>query len=646
VRAEPRGAASNGYSAAFPAASELTAPATHFHLVEMPWHALGAAPLALAVVRGILGRTHPGITVTEHYLNLRWAEYLLDVTGGQLTPRHYQDVADNGIPAGAGDWIFAGVLYEDPRWRHDEFLSFASQCGIDVSVAMRMRALAEDFIDMTAREIAAMSPDLIGFTTTFMQNVPSLALARRLRQLGVSAPTIFGGANCDGPMGAALHRNHRFVDFVVRGEAELALPQLVSAILAGQPADGIDGVCWWRDGEAIANPQLQPAVPATSLPEVDYDSWHRAFTTSPVAEYAAPYLVVEGSRGCWWGQVHQCTFCGLNNSSITFREKPAAQLWTEISRLVERYKILDIVTSDNIMSMRYFQELLPRIADTGWDLRIHYEVKANVRARQIEQLADAGVAMVQFGIESFSTRVLKLMDKGVDGPSLVAVLRDCQDYGVSVEWNYLYGFPGETADDYWPVIAQLPALVHLEPPAQGCGSRIALERFSPYFEMPELGFTERRHASFYDHVYRLPDADIDDLAYYFDCADLGIRGAVETALNRTLAEWENSFPDSYLYADTLTDGTLRIVDGRNGWPQRDIDLTGWQQTAYGVLSRPRGISGLRARLASSGEQATEADVRAWLGELVEQGLAFHDAGKWVALATTGRRAKLRRAELE
>jgi ribosomal peptide maturation radical SAM protein 1 len=609
-----------------------------FHLVEMPWHALGAAPLALAIVRGRLSQTHPGLAVTEDYLNIRWAEYLLRQSHGTIAPQHYHLVADKGVSSGLGDWVFAGALYGDPDWQLAAVAHTPPTWDPDASMLLAMRAMAGGFIEQAAASIARQAPDIVGFTTTFMQSVPALALARRLKQLLPGTRIIFGGANCDGPMGAALHRNHRFVDYAVRGEAELVLPQLIDRIIAGDGADGLDGVCWWDGTTPLANPQRRPAVPQQVIPEAEYSSWHQEFRASPVAEYVAPLLVVEGSRGCWWGQRHHCTFCGLNDDTIQFRAKPAGRFFSELARLVTEHHVLDIITSDNIMDPAYFREMLPRLAQTGWDLRIHYELKANVRAEQIAQLADAGLVIIQAGIESLSTRVLKLMDKGVDGPSNVRVLRECQDAGVSVAWNWLYGFPGESADDYWPVIRQLPALAHLEPPGQGWGSRIELERFSPYFQRPDLGFANRRAASFYSSIYDLPPAELDDIAYYFDCDDNGITGDVEDALNQAIATWASQFPASHLYAEPLPDGTLILCDERTGWPQRTVELTGWRKLAYTELHRARAPEALHARLAQAAPQAkaqvpaTDA-VRNWLASMQEQGLVFTDGGKWVALAT-------------
>ena len=186
------------------------------------------------------------------------------------------------------------------------------------------------------------------------------------------------------------------------------------------------------------------------------------------------------------GEKHQCTFCGLNGSTIAFRARPADRVWDELSRMVKRYRILDVVTVDLILDMNFFQTLLPKMAAADWDLRVHYEIKSNLRTEHIEALAAAGVVTVQPGVESLNGGVLKIMDKGVDDAANVRLLRDCEDHGLTAGWNYLYGFPGERPEDYWAVIDQLPALVHLQPPSGA--TPLMLERYSPYFERPELGF--------------------------------------------------------------------------------------------------------------------------------------------------------------
>ncbi|MET9181179.1 hypothetical protein ABZX88_23565 [Kitasatospora aureofaciens] len=115
-----------------------------------------------------------------------------------------------------------------------------------------------------------------------MQNVPSLAVARLLKQRRPAVRTVLGRANCDGPMGAALLRNHRFVDFAVRGEGELAFPALLDHLTAAAPPVDVPGLCWWDGDRPVANPESAAQVPPGLIPAPDYTDWQRALEASLV----------------------------------------------------------------------------------------------------------------------------------------------------------------------------------------------------------------------------------------------------------------------------------------------------------------------------------------------------------------------------
>lgn len=596
----------------------------------MPWLAVDTPSLPVGILRRRVSEVCPSVDVSEFHGGVRWAEYLLQATDGDITPNDYMLVGDEGLAHGLGDWVFAGELYGDPGWRLTELRRHAQEWQFELALAERMRQLAGPFVEAAVTEILSGDPDVVGFTTTFMQTVPSLAVARALKQRRPNVRIVFGGANCEGPMGHALHRNHTFVDFVVRGEGEEALPALLAHIEASTPPVDVPGLCWWDDARSVANPEPRHSVPPASIPMPDYDAWFAEIARSPIQEYISPYLFIEGSRGCWWGEKHQCTFCGLNSAFIHFRSKPADRFWNELSYLVQRHKVLDVMTADNIIDMAYYRDLLPRLVEADWDLRLQYEAKANVRDDQIALLAAAGVCAVQYGIENLNSRVLKIMEKGVTGATNVRVLRDSEDHCITVRWNYLYGFPGEDAADYLSVIEQMPALVHLQPPKGA--SRIALERFSPYFERPELGFVWRRPAPYYQYVYDLPDTELADLAYFFDSEDLGISGSVERELHDAIERWKHDYPSSSLFRVDSPDA-LTVHDRRRGWPPRDHVLAGWARAAYDGLDRPRTAKALQAYLAENGHHVELAELHAWLADCRRNGLVFTDDETFVALAT-------------
>src|SRR5205085_6341958 len=138
---------------------------------------------------------------------------------------------------------------------------------------------------------------------------------------------------------------------------------------------------------------------------------------------------------------------------------------------------------------------------------IFYEVKANLRREQLKIMAQAGVTHLQPGIESLSSHVLRLMRKGVRAAQNVNLLRWARYYDIHVDWNLLWGFPGETEADYSEQEAAIPHLVHLQPPSSA--NRVWLERFSPLFTERDT-FRMRRRAPERSYKYIYPShADLD-----------------------------------------------------------------------------------------------------------------------------------------
>ncbi|AYN38909.1 RiPP maturation radical SAM protein 1 [Streptomyces dangxiongensis] len=607
------------------------------HLVTMPWHPLDLPSLQLGLLNRIVRQARPGDEVTEFHGSLRWAEFLLERTGGRLLPGDCVEVGSDGIFHGLGDWVFSGVLHDDPGWGLARLRDYAAGRDVRIDTAVAMRPHAAPFVDACATEVLAAEPDVVGFTSTFMQNVPSLALARELKRRRPQLAVVLGGSNCDGPMGHALHRNHRFVDHVVRGEAEYALPALLRHLAEGTAPADVPGLCWWDGTTARANPETRRTVAPADIPSPDYDQWQAALDASPVREHVHPKLVVEGARGCWWGERHHCTFCGLNGTAMEFRAKPGERLWAEIDRLVRRHRLLDVVTVDNIIDMAYFRDFLPRVAGSGWDLRLHYEVKSNLTPDQLRLLAASGTVHIQPGIESLGSRVLDLMDKGVTGARNVRTLRECENHALTCSWNLLYGFPGESADDYTPVIDQLPALVHLQPPSGA--HRIQLERFSPHFTDPRLGFGKRRPAEMYQHVFDLPEEELADLVYLFDADDAGITGPAERRLRAAVAAWRAGHAHSRLLFEE--DGPdLLVHDRRHGRPPAGHRFTGWRAAALRRLEDGRTVPALHRLLAADGHEVPSGALADWVDEVLRLGLLFRDGATYVALPTWGEPVRL------
>ncbi|MFB7596131.1 RiPP maturation radical SAM C-methyltransferase [Streptomyces sp. NPDC056160] len=603
-------------------------------LVNMPWSPIDLPSLALGILKRSVDERVPGAEAEVLHANLEFTDWITARTG--FTGDDYEYYALSSYFMGCGDWVFSSALYDDPAWREVEFTA-VMRGKLKKSRMEMTRALhrvVPEFVDEIARRIVAHAPDVVGFTSTFQQNTAALACARRLKQLAPHIVTVMGGANCDGAQGAAVHRNFPFVDHVVRGEGEAAFPQLLTALGDGSDLTGVPGLCHrGPDGESVANPMAtRPLPPAAILPP-DYGGYFERLAASAARNWVEPKLVVEGARGCWWGEKHHCTFCGLNGSFMEFRSKSPDTFYEEIIELARRHRVLDMYVVDNILDMGYLTTVLPRIIESGYDLRLHVEIKANMRRPQLRTLADAGMIYVQPGIESLNDRVLDLMDKGVSGCQNVRMLRDGAETGLSVAWNYLHGFPGESAADYEPVIAQIPALEHLDPPVD-LSARIAIERFSPYFERPELGFTGLRPEEHYRFTYDLPEEELYDLAYVFEAPARGIGERTVTALNDALAAWKKHHADARLTHEDLGDRIV-LISRRRAFDWRTRQLTDpFELAAFRLLDQPHTPAALARKAArkAPADARDEDAVRRLLDSWVALGVVFTDGGQYVHIA--------------
>jgi ribosomal peptide maturation radical SAM protein 1 len=639
-------------------------------LVSMPYASLTRPSLALGLLAAILERD--GIAATVAPAGLWFAERAglgrYELCASRLSTVFL-----------AGEWTFAAAAFGDDAERARLDAGYLRQIeaaseqhpavwrGVRgpalVAELVRLRAAAAAFVDEAARRVLATGARVVGCTSTFEQHVASLALLRRIRELDPDVVTMLGGANCETVMGQTTHRCFPWVDFVVSGEADGLISRLCRLALDGRrdadPAELPPGVLGPGHrqgatgpadavlaGSASAGPVLA-ALPRAVFGDLDrlptprYDDYFAALAASPLRASIRPGLPVETSRGCWWGAVHQCTFCGLNGTGMGFRAKSPARVIAELGDLQDRYGTGDFEAVDNILDHRFYATLLPDLAADGRRRRIFFEIKANVTRAQVRALVAAGVTWVQPGIESLHTQVLRLMDKGIAGWQNVQLLRWARELGLRLSWSLLWGFPGEKDDWYEDMAAWLPSLEHLPPPASL--PRVRFDRYSVYHEQARTLGLILFPVGAMSLVYPLPPADVDGLAYFFSTEPGAgplryvqsltqelTRNPGVAALAGAARAWRAAYGGGRRPALVMDDdgGRVEIADTRGcaGRPRHVLD--GLAREVYLACDRaPR-----RARLAQA-VGAAEEDVADVVARLAADRLVLEIDGRVIALAT-------------
>jgi hypothetical protein len=263
-------------------------------------------------------------------------------------------------------------------------------------------------------------------------------------------------------------------------------------------------------------------------------------------------------------------------------------------------------------------------------------VKANLTREQLHAMHRGGVRAIQPGIESLSSHVLQLMRKGSTMLQNVRLLKWARYYNMSVFWNLLWGFPGETVEDYERELGVLRLLSHLQPP-QATG-RIWLGRFSPYFtEAEKFPVHDVRPEPSYRSVYPSHVA-LDKVAFYFeyamdDTAPEDTHRAMVSWVDEWWQRWKSAEPDTLFYRRTL-DG-LFIDEHRGSEGHGTYTFDGplalmYEHCGDTYRSVPQVIEHLQATL--DGYQFSEREVHEALDEFACRGLMVTEDGRYLSLA--------------
>ena len=604
-------------------------------LVNMPFSYSKYPSIQLGTLSALL--KSKGIPVDCHHLNVRFAHKI----GVPL----YEMICEKR--ALFGEWIFSYLLFRDnpkraeyPRLFKPVFEQVAKASGQSVPFFEDMATrTAPKFLTESLTSIDWGQYKIVGFTSTFDQNVASLTMAKLIKDLYPEVMIVFGGANYDGEMGLEYFRAFPFIDYVVVGEGEGVFPELVRYLLGGTSGAVPNGVAY-REGTApvfTPNHALFSDFAKTGPP--DYDDYYRLLgELGETAQGLDRILLYEGSRGCWWGEKHHCTFCGLNAQSMKFRAKSSEQVAREMAYLSSRYDTARFRLVDNIIDMKYVENLFGRFAADHCDLDLFIETKSNLKKSQIRMLAVGGVKCMQPGLESLSANQLQAMDKGVTPMQNIICLKWSFYYHVTVSWNILLGFPGETNEDYRRQIALLPSLFHLQPPEST--GKFWLERFSPYYTKPhEYGVRITGPGTAYEYVYDARMLDLKKIAYDFEYEldNWNVDQEVYQELVDLVQEWQRLAGSSdrpFLYYSKAID-YVTVYDGRD--PKAPIRMR-YEWPAAGIIEvcseAAKSVDQIRSLLAQRPEkgEGSDQEIDQALIALTDARILYEERGKYFTLA--------------
>ncbi len=258
------------------------------------------------------------------------------------------------------------------------------------------------------------------------------------------APIIFGG-----PHATVLPQEvveNKSVDFVVVGEGEYTVRDLVSAVENGKKVEKVQGL-YFKKGKKLRFTGQRPFV--KDVDQLPMPARHllpmHLYTGSESRAKRLPSHSLITSRGCPFS----CSFCG-HIFGRNFRPHSPKRVLEEMQLLVEKYKTRDLGFWDDNFTVdkKRVIKICEMMKERNWDVTSSCEARVDcVDASVLKALKGAGCEFILYGVESGSQRVLDSIRKGFLKDKVRETFRLTKRIGIGIRGYFLIGLPGETRHD-------------------------------------------------------------------------------------------------------------------------------------------------------------------------------------------------------
>lgn len=320
---------------------------------------------------------------------------------------------------------------------------------LDFVLALRNGSLpaGPSLYDDCARRIAAEAPDLVAFSAQCTTYPPTVAIARRVRELAPSARIVVGGHNASFVDVLTLER-YPWIDAIIRGEGEVTFGELVNAWAAGRDPSGVAGVTWRGPAGSVRNPERELLADLDLLPLPDYS------LLPPLSDYREAcglprsIAILEVGRGC----PHRCVYC---SESSFWRRRTRTFSIDRLAREMRQLRddhgaecfllAYDQFTADR----RFVESFCTRLLDQGLQRTPWYCISRldTVDEALLKLMRQAGCESMCYGIDSGSPRTLAFIRKRIDPAILLERVRTTTAQGMVPTLSFVIGFPEERAED-------------------------------------------------------------------------------------------------------------------------------------------------------------------------------------------------------
>jgi radical SAM superfamily enzyme YgiQ (UPF0313 family) len=266
--------------------------------------------------------------------------------------------------------------------------------------------------------------DFIGISSITSTAPRAFQLAERFRSMGI--PVVLGG-----PHPTFLpEESLGYADYVVRGEGEETIVELIERLEAGTALDGILGLSYWKGDAMVHNPDRPLVQDLDTGPIPDFSLVHHWEKRA--------YIPIATSRGCPFG----CRFCSvIPMFGRRYRFKSVDRVIAELREAASKDAHIFFIDDNFAANKERTKDLLRRIIAEG--IRMEWSAQVRTDAARdpelIDLMARSGCFMVFVGFESINPRTLSLFQKKQDVEDIIASIEAFKAASISIHGMFVLG---------------------------------------------------------------------------------------------------------------------------------------------------------------------------------------------------------------
>lgn len=295
-------------------------------------------------------------------------------------------------------------------------------------------SIADFFCGDSCEEIScsilAEKPDIVGFSLYVWNRDECLSLAKNLRRILPSLKIFAGGPEATADPAGLLA--HPAFDFLVLGEGEVTLAEVVECLVSNASLAGIPGVAR-RTDSGIEWTRRAPVTDLGSLPS--------PYLSGALDAYIPTGVLWQLTRGCSFG----CDFCFDGMGDRTVRRYPTERLEAELAYLVH-HGASQVVVLDSTFNLdgSRAKALLRLIRKKAPDIHFHFEARAELLDAEQARLFGGMKCSLQIGLQTADPGVSRSVRRPLNRREFAEKIGLLNQEGVVFGFDLIFGLPGDS----------------------------------------------------------------------------------------------------------------------------------------------------------------------------------------------------------